>query len=195
MKAISLWQPWTQLVALGLKKFETRSWSTNYRGPLAIHAAKRKDHGILSACKHPLIAATLAKCGINSHEVLPFGAIVCVVDLVQVYQVRTIHGIWGIKHELWSKGSLRNMPTGDELAFGDFTTGRYAWLLENVYRIPPIDYKGQQNLWDLDTKLSNYLLMYKPLTLPTDRQAMIEKAVSIDEDCISAGSLFERGVA
>jgi activating signal cointegrator 1 len=40
MKAITLTQPWATLVAIGAKRIETRSWPTNYRGPLAIHAAK-----------------------------------------------------------------------------------------------------------------------------------------------------------
>lgn len=39
MKALTLWQPWASLVALGVKSIETRSWSTSYRGQLAIHAA------------------------------------------------------------------------------------------------------------------------------------------------------------
>jgi hypothetical protein len=41
MKAISLWQPWASAIALGWKKNETRHWSTDYRGPLLIHAAKK----------------------------------------------------------------------------------------------------------------------------------------------------------
>lgn len=40
MKALSLWEPWATLFALGIKGPETRSWSTNYRGPMAIAAAK-----------------------------------------------------------------------------------------------------------------------------------------------------------
>jgi activating signal cointegrator 1 len=40
MKALTLLQPWASLVAAGLKTIETRSWSTRYRGPLAIHASK-----------------------------------------------------------------------------------------------------------------------------------------------------------
>ena len=40
MKLISLWEPWATLMALGAKKVETRSWDTNYRGLLAIHASK-----------------------------------------------------------------------------------------------------------------------------------------------------------
>ena len=41
MKAITLWQPWASLIACGAKKYETRSWATRYRGPIAIHAAKK----------------------------------------------------------------------------------------------------------------------------------------------------------
>lgn len=39
--ALTLWQPWASLVAWEEKRIETRSWSTSYRGPLVIHAAKR----------------------------------------------------------------------------------------------------------------------------------------------------------
>lgn len=42
MKAITLWQPWASLVAVGAKTIETRSWSTKHRGPLAIHAAAKR---------------------------------------------------------------------------------------------------------------------------------------------------------
>ena len=34
MKAPSLWQPWASAIAVGAKRVETRSWPTNYRGPL-----------------------------------------------------------------------------------------------------------------------------------------------------------------
>ena len=40
MKALPVTQPYATLVALGAKHIETRSWSTRYRGPLAIHAGK-----------------------------------------------------------------------------------------------------------------------------------------------------------
>lgn len=41
MKAISLKQPWANLIADGEKTIETRTWSTNYRGPLLIVSSKR----------------------------------------------------------------------------------------------------------------------------------------------------------
>ncbi len=42
MKALTIRQPWASLIAAGVKTIETRSWSTRYRGPLAIHAGKHK---------------------------------------------------------------------------------------------------------------------------------------------------------
>ncbi|WP_309145170.1 ASCH domain-containing protein, partial [Brevibacillus sp. HB2.2] len=43
MKAITIHQSWATLIALGEKRFETRGWSTNHRGPIAIHAAKKRE--------------------------------------------------------------------------------------------------------------------------------------------------------
>jgi len=39
MKALSIRQPWAQLILEG-KDVENRSWATSYRGPILIHAAK-----------------------------------------------------------------------------------------------------------------------------------------------------------
>lgn len=39
MKALTLWQPYSQAIAIGLKQFETRSWATKHRGLLAIHCS------------------------------------------------------------------------------------------------------------------------------------------------------------
>ena len=43
MRALSLWQPWASLIYDGRKTIETRHWEMLYRGPLAIHAAKRVE--------------------------------------------------------------------------------------------------------------------------------------------------------
>ena len=40
MKALTIRQPYASLIATGAKTIETRSWSTQYRGPIAIHAGK-----------------------------------------------------------------------------------------------------------------------------------------------------------
>ncbi len=43
MKAISIKQPWANMIAHGEKTIETRTWATNYRGPLLIVSSKVPD--------------------------------------------------------------------------------------------------------------------------------------------------------
>ena len=43
MKVISIKQPWASLIVAGYKKFEFRTWKTNYRGEILIHASKISD--------------------------------------------------------------------------------------------------------------------------------------------------------
>ena len=40
MKALSVKQPWANMIATGEKTIETRTWPTDYRGPLLIVSAK-----------------------------------------------------------------------------------------------------------------------------------------------------------
>src|SRR5262245_40368428 len=44
MKALTIRQPYASLIALGAKHYETRTWTTDYRGPLLIHAARSFDN-------------------------------------------------------------------------------------------------------------------------------------------------------
>lgn len=41
MKALSVKQPWAQLLASGIKDIENRTWRTNYRGWVLIHASQK----------------------------------------------------------------------------------------------------------------------------------------------------------
>jgi hypothetical protein len=43
MKALSIMQPWAWLIAAGHKDIENRTWATDYRGPVLIHAGKKFD--------------------------------------------------------------------------------------------------------------------------------------------------------
>lgn len=42
-KALSVKQPWAELIALGIKDIENRTWKTKFRGRVYIHASKVKD--------------------------------------------------------------------------------------------------------------------------------------------------------
>lgn len=43
MKALSTKQPWAWLIVNGYKDIENRTWGTNVRGPILIHAGNRFD--------------------------------------------------------------------------------------------------------------------------------------------------------
>ena len=141
MKAISLYEPWATLIALGKKRYETRSWSTTYRGPLLICASIKRPP------LHETIGV-LYRAGINSDELKP-GRAVAIVELIGVHPTKAL-----VYAELGE----------DEQYFGDFSSGRFAWQLKNIRRIlkpPPI--KGRQGLFDIPDDLIKNLDTYDPI--------------------------------
>lgn len=137
MKAITLWQPWATLIAIGAKHFETRSWATRHRGPLAIHASKRSvDSGDWPVA----INAALSGAGFGWYgQELPYGCVVCMVDLIDCYRTEKV------QLEEWFEPHKER-----EMAFGDFTPGRFAWQLENVRFCENLSARGAQGLWEWD---------------------------------------------
>ena len=51
MKVITIKQPWATLIVEGYKRFEFRSWKTNYRGDILIHAGKGIDKEAMERLK------------------------------------------------------------------------------------------------------------------------------------------------
>jgi len=43
VKALSIRQPFAQLICIGLKDVENRTWPTKYRGRLQVHASKKYE--------------------------------------------------------------------------------------------------------------------------------------------------------
>ena len=42
------------------------------------------------------------------------------------------------------------LPTGNDLAFGDYSPSRYAFKLEQIRALPePIPFRGSQGLWNV----------------------------------------------
>lgn len=155
MKALTLTQPWATLVALGEKRIETRSWSTNYRGKLAIHAAK----GFPKDARFLLGETPFYEILFETHHIqekaLPLGAIVATCDLVAIHKIPSMprHFPRGVAedHPLASYPVVLPPQHDQERAFGDYTPGRYAWLLTNVQKLAaPIPAKGALGLWDWD---------------------------------------------
>ncbi|MDE2097934.1 MAG: ASCH domain-containing protein [Patescibacteria group bacterium] len=142
MKAITLTQPWATLVAIGAKHYETRSWSTNYRGPLAIHAAKGFPKWAQDAMDHRPFYEVLHEQfqGYERGHVDEARGHVLAIVNVTAYIPTSARA---------SASTLANLGLTDrELAFGDYSPGHFAWRLENVRRLPePIPAKGALGLW------------------------------------------------
>jgi len=147
MKAITLTQPWATLVAIGAKRIETRSWSTRYRGPVAIHAAKSYPRWARETCDEGPFRKALGRLDPNG---LLRGYVVATANLVAI--VPTISFI-----EYFEKPDPQNWPcpfegfalTPDDFSFGDFAEGRYAWLLADVKPLPtPVPASGKLGLWE-----------------------------------------------
>lgn len=133
IRAISLWQPWATLIALGHKRYETRSWGTAYRGPLAIHAAKRP----MGPDGRGLLVELDEIHGISiDPRALPFGAIVAVGRLADCRQMSI-----DMCRSIWS-------AAGPEFAVGGWAPGRWAWRLEDIRALPePSPFRGAQGLF------------------------------------------------
>lgn len=123
MKALTLYKPWAALIAMGLKRYETRSWRTGYSGFLVIHAGKRNDAKVridIEDVQHRLAEIGLCLPALN------FGAAVAVVRMTGCIPADQVLAEWG-----------------------DFSPGRFAWRLDDVRVLTPIvPALGKQGLWD-----------------------------------------------
>lgn len=127
MKVLSIIEPWATLIKDGAKKIETRSFKTNYRGELFIHASKTK---IPKYAKENSELMSLIKSDFY------FGNIICRCSLVDcVYMT----------HEFIEDLKKNNYQ---EYICGDYKVGRYAWILEDVQVISPIPAKGKLGIWN-----------------------------------------------
>lgn len=143
LKALTVKQPYAELLAVGAKKYETRSKPAKYRGPIAIHAGKDTlSYAVLmtettvvsdSGAWHKRRDAIRAALDAANLWDIAFGAIIAYADIVNCYPVEDVKDL-----------------TENERMFGDWTPGRYAWEIAHVVRLPtPIPCKGQLGLWNV----------------------------------------------
>lgn len=153
MKCISLYQPWATLVAIGAKKIETRSWATKYRGELAIHASRKFTYGIIAElCRSdPIWRQTMKSLGIDYEKgfkisPLPHGAVIATCRIVDCKMISTMPTVAFNRPDVYYY--TEGMPD-QEKAFGDYTPGRYAWLLDDVRMLPePVPARGMPGIWN-----------------------------------------------
>jgi hypothetical protein len=158
MKVLTLTQPWATLVAIGAKQIETRSWSTSYRGPLAIHAAKGLApvggraglYDLAFSDPDGYFYSALHQANVFCIDDLPLGAIVATCELVCC----KLMNIPNLKRGWYNVAGADWPLTDQERAFGDYTPGRFAWLLANIRALPkPIPAKGALGLWEWEGEL------------------------------------------
>lgn len=133
IRGLTLWQPWATLVAIGAKRFETRSWKpTKGVTRIALHAAARPTHQVIQT--RAFVDA------LRGRVDLPRGCILGVFDIVDVLE---------------TKGTP---PSRAEHLFGDYTPGRFAWRLKPILICePPIYCKGGQRIWTLPDDIHRVL--------------------------------------
>ncbi len=125
MKVLSIKEPFATLIKDGVKIYETRSWKTNYRGEIYIHASLSlsKSERVESANKY------------LKSEIRP-GFILCKCELVDCIPM-TDEFIKYINKET------------SEYDYGLYSEGRYAWKLKVLEVLDePIPAKGKLGIWN-----------------------------------------------
>lgn len=129
MRCLTVRQPWASLIISGAKRVENRTWTTNYRGPLAIHAGANRD--VTGAVKW------LTENELPAPSDPPYGAILGVVNLIDVIRSDDAEGL------------ARHGLTADK-----FVEGPFCWVLSNPRPLEaPLPYTGQLGLFSLPAEV------------------------------------------
>lgn len=131
-RGLTMYQPWAAAVAELSKHYETRSWSTRYRGPLAIHAGRERRH--MAAADRLFLPPPSQKEVIQvERPAMSLGAIVAVGWLNACTHTEDMFGL-----------------SDEERALGDYGPGRFAWQIINVIPLVyPVPVIGARGLWKL----------------------------------------------
>lgn len=124
MRVLTIHQPYASLIANGEKWTENRTWFTEYRGPLAIHAG--------------LYQGRVPK---SDREMYSWGSIIAVAEMVACVNHR----------DCWRQDEAALIP-GSKKTWGEFRShvhaeGPCCFVLENVRRVEPYEITGHQGLW------------------------------------------------
>ena len=125
MKALTIKEPWASLIINGYKEYEFRSWKTNYRGKILIHAGKSLEKDRAEKFK-----------GYNLEY--SSGEIIGEAELVDCIKVT----------EEFDKKLKKINP----VVYGNSGhVETYAWKLETIKKYDKkIPAKGQLGLWNID---------------------------------------------
>jgi tetratricopeptide (TPR) repeat protein len=101
MRCLSVRQPWAWAICLGEKTIENRTWATDYRGTIAIHASSsRQDvRSVIRAKPDAWV----------SEDMFVYGAIIGVVDVVDCVELaqELEQNAWAEGHICWKLANPR----------------------------------------------------------------------------------------
>lgn len=121
MRILTLHEPFATLISNKVKTIETRSWKTNYRGEIYIHAGQKKPAYDYKSDEFKKIA--------DKYTFSP-GVVLCKCNLIDCIEM-TDEYIEKIKRE-------------DHINYicGEYSIGRYAWILADIKPIKRFYVKG-----------------------------------------------------
>lgn len=145
MKALSIKQPWASLIAHGIKDIENRTWKTNFRGKIYIHASgqfafdPKKMSGL-----NPIQMKSINDKDIHEEWEFLRSAIIGEVEIVDC--VINHSSIWAQQTEVRGKTiDNETMYVGKPI---------WNWVLANavLYDEPILNVKGKLSFWlpDID---------------------------------------------
>jgi hypothetical protein len=122
MRALTIRQPYAWAVAAGRKRVENRSWFTDYRGPVLIHAGKSREELAALEGDPPRLGGSDVEVPVAE---LAFGAVIGVAELADCLPVR--------------KARRLSLP---------FTHGPHCWVFEGARLLAaPVPCPGLMSLW------------------------------------------------
>ena len=131
MRAFTVYQPYAYAIVAGLKGYETRPRRTNIRGRVAVHAGKANLDSVIKGLSG--LEVWEMRAAVKFENNLPLGAVVGTVEIVDCVPVEDV--VDGL--------------TERERALGDYSPGRWAWVLKNPIMFDtPIPARGKQGWWE-----------------------------------------------
>jgi hypothetical protein len=122
MKALSIRQPWIELILRGIKDVENRSWDTKHRGIIVLHAARTFGLDLNDPVEREEYEHIRESCGIV-REALVYGALVGTVEVLGV--TKRVSSRWHVP-------------------------GNHGWYLRNPRRFDtPIPWRGEKGLFEV----------------------------------------------
>ena len=176
MRVLSVQQPWAHLIMKGVKQIEIRSWTSTFKGRIAIHAsanakwqeteAEWKSSSAVARC-----FAEQGRIDRDDLKALPRSAILGTVELLGVHRGAAVKAK---KHDIFNSDPVADVL---ESAVRDRVTGHlraartrvrtlpltipdsgYVWAFGRPHEVDPIfDVPGQQHLWELPADVAAQL--------------------------------------